>query len=359
MMSEMPRPRKPFVQREKTRHGKTVWYFRRGDGPRIRLRGDYESPEWLEDYEAALSGNKRPEPVRSQAGTLRWLVGRYYDSSAFTRLAGATQRQRKSIYNRMLETGGDMTLSSISKKSVMEAFDRRRATPAAAVCFVKALRSMFKWAVEAELVGTDPTIGVRAVDPKTDGHHTWTVEEVRRYCAKHPVGTMARLALDVLLYTGMRVSDAILFGRQHIRGDIFEYRSVKTSVEVIAPVLEPLRESIEATSAGRMTFLVTEFGTPFTSSNSFGNWFRKRCREAGVPGRAHGLRKAGATIAAENGATDRELMALFGWETEEHVGVYTRKADRAKLAHEAATKLKAGTSIPAPLSSGAGKRAER
>jgi hypothetical protein len=30
---------------------------------------------------------------------------------------------------------------------------------------------------------------------------------------------------------------------------------------------------------------------------------------------AHGLRKAGATRAAENGATVNQLMALFGWKT--------------------------------------------
>lgn len=29
----------------------------------------------------------------------------------------------------------------------------------------------------------------------------------------------------------------------------------------------------------------------------------------------HGLRKAGATIAADNGATDEQLMAIFGWTT--------------------------------------------
>jgi integrase len=133
---------------------------------------------------------------------------------------------------------------------------------------------------------------------------------------------------------------------------------MKTGVEVVAPLLEPLRESIEATPTPTLTFLNTEFGTPFASVNSFGNWFRKRCKEAGVPGRAHGLRKAGATIAAEHGASDRELMALFGWETERQAGVYTRRADRAKLARGAAEALRAGTSIPAPLSSGAGKRAK-
>lgn len=52
---------------------------------------------------------------------------------------------------------------------------------------------------------------------------------------------------------------------------------------------------IAASSLGNMTFLVTEFDRPFTAEG-FGNWFRERCIEAGVPGRAHGLRKAGATI---------------------------------------------------------------
>jgi hypothetical protein len=44
---------------------------------------------------------------------------------------------------------------------------------------------------------------------------------------------------------------------------------------------------------GDLTFLVNEWGRPFTDAG-FGNWFRDRCIETGVPGRAHGLRKAGA-----------------------------------------------------------------
>jgi hypothetical protein len=47
------------------------------------------------------------------------------------------------------------------------------------------------------------------------------------------------------------------------------------------------------------------------------------CIDAGVPGRAHGLRKAGATIAAENGATVRQLMAIFGWKTLVRAELYT------------------------------------
>jgi integrase len=83
-----------------------------------------------------------------------------------------------------------------------------------------------------------------------------------------------------------------------------------------------------------MTLLVNDLGRPFTDAG-FGNWFRDRCLEAGVPGRAHGLRKAGATIAANNGATAHQLMAIFGWDTLKMAEAYTRAADQERLAESA------------------------
>jgi hypothetical protein len=44
------------------------------------------------------------------------------------------------------------------------------------------------------------------------------------------------------------------------------------------------------------------------------------------------LRKAGATIAANNGATAHQLMAMFGWSTLKMAEVYTRGADQELLA---------------------------
>jgi hypothetical protein len=348
VMPAMPRKRKPYVLREVTRHGGTAWYFRKGKGPRIRLHGDYESDEWLADYEAALGGQKRVKPL-TQTGTIGWLIDKYFNSVAFTSAAPATQSQRGNILKAVKRDHGARRISEITPRKIAESRDARSATPAQAVVFVKAMRALFKWAVDAQIVETNPATGIVATDPKTDGHHSWTAEEIEAFRKRHPLGTMARLALDIMLFLGMRASDTILFGRQHVHGAAVAYRSQKTGVEVDAPLLEPLRASIEAVGeSGQMTFLLTEFGTPFASVNSFGNWFRKRCKEAGVPGRAHGIRKASATIAAENSATDRELMALYGWTTEKQAGVYTRKADRTRLARQAAEKLETGTSIPAP-----------
>jgi hypothetical protein len=66
-----------------------------------------------------------------------------------------------------------------------------------------------------------------------------------------------------------------------------------------------LADVIAKSPTGDLTFLVTQYGKPFTAAG-FGGWFRERCDEAGLPHcTAHGLRKAGATIAADNGYTAR------------------------------------------------------
>ncbi len=47
------------------------------------------------------------------------------------------------------------------------------------------------------------------------------------------------------------------------------------------------------------------------------------------------MRKAGATIAAENGATEHQLMAIYGWDSPKQAALYTRKADRKRLTESA------------------------
>jgi hypothetical protein len=64
------------------------------------------------------------------------------------------------------------------------------------------------------------------------------------------------------------------------------------------------------TLIGDLTFLVTDFGKPLPRTASEIGSASAAMRR--VPHcTAHGLRKAGDTIAAENGATDRQLMALM------------------------------------------------
>ena len=112
---------------------------------------------------------------------------------------------------------------------------------------------------------------------------------------------------------------------------MFKIKTEKNGVIVEAPILPPLARSIEASPTGDLAFIVGERGKPM-AKESFGNWFREVCEAAKVPGSAHGLRKAGATRAAENGATTTQLRAMFGWTSDNMPALYTKTADRARSA---------------------------
>ena len=80
-------------------------------------------------------------------------------------------------------------------------------------------------------------------------------------------------------------------------------------LEVPAFILPVLQATLDAGPCGDLTFIVGANGQPLTKE-SFGNEFRDACKQAGVPGSAHGVRKLAATRMANNGATEAQLMAV-------------------------------------------------
>ena len=97
------------------------------------------------------------------------------------------------------------------------------------------------------------------------------------------------------------------------------------------PILPELRQVLDATPSGTLTYWATKFSKPISVKGG-SNWFKKRCKEAGLPHCSpHGVRKAGAVVAAERGATAHQLKAIFGWETLKQAEIYTKKAQEKKL----------------------------
>jgi integrase len=317
-----------------------VWYVHFKGNPRVRLRAAYGTHEFWAEYQAAVHGRPSPKKNGPKSGTLRWLCDEYRKSSAWGDLSVATRRQRENIFKHVLEAAGDEQIADITRKHIIAGRERRKDTPAMANNFVKAMRGVFRWAVDCEFVTKDPTRDVGRIKVKSEGIHAWTEDEVERFEARWPLGTRERVALDVLLYTGLRRGDAVRLGRQHVDKDgFFSIRTEKTGTEINAPILPMLEATLKAGPTGDLAFIVGERGRPMVKE-SFGTWFREACLTAGVPGSAHGLRKAGATRAANNGATVAQLEAIFGWSGGKMASLYTRTADRKKLARDAMPMMK-------------------
>jgi integrase len=213
---------------------------------------------------------------------------------------------------------------------------------------LKTLRGLLAFCLSDGLIDADPTTNVKLGRTKdTGGFETWPVGCIEIYRATHALGTMARLALELLYGTMQRRGDVVRLGRQHIQQGILSLRQQKTGVDVDVPVLPELQAAIDAMpKAEHLTFLVTGLGKPFTPAG-FGNWFREQCQAAGLPKNlsAHGLRKAGATRFAEHDCNDHQIMAWGGWKTLREVQRYTKAASRKRLALQAAEKLKRGTEV--------------
>lgn len=355
-METMPRPRPPHLHREISRHGKTIWYVRVGHGPRIRLRAEFGSSDFDAEYRAALNGTPPEKPAMPSGarGSLEWLWDRYRETGDWTRLKHNTRRQRENIMAKVLEKSGSEPYAAIRTSHIAAGRDARAKTPSQAKGFLVVMRAIFRWAVIAKLVTEDPTVGVKNL-PKTkgEGFPVWTEDDVERYQEHWPLGTKERIWLDVLLFTGLRRGDAVRLGRQHVRNGVATLRTEKSQGTVIVtlPILPILAKTLAAGPTGELTFICGANGKPMVKE-SFGNAFREACNKAGVLGKsAHGVRKIGATRAADNGATVTELEAIFGWEGGGMAALYTKAADRKRAALRAMNLMERTAeehSIPSP-----------
>jgi integrase len=338
------------IRRDRDRHGNERIYVRVPGRSQIRLRQAPGTAEFLAEYQAAIAAAAGPQgddPRHVLPGSLRWLCAAYYRTPEFRALDAGTKSVRRAHLDSICESRtaagerrGDLPFRGMKTKNVRKIRDEWAARgPEAANGRVKALRQLYAWAIGAGHADHNPTRDVPKIRNGSAGFHSWSVEEVERYRELHAIGTKARLALELLLFTGTRRSDVVKLGRQMVRNGWLHWTETKgwdrKRKERAIPIVPVLQAVIDASPTGDLIYLVTEFGKPFSVAG-FGNKFREWCDQAGPRHcSAHGLRKAGATIAAENGATAHQLMAIFGWETLKQAEIYTRQADRKRLVGEA------------------------
>jgi integrase len=344
--SPMKRPPK-FVNGFIDRHGKPRFYFRRPGFKSVPLPGLPWSPQFMAAYENALAGQPlQIAASQTKPGTIRALAVSYFNSLAFRSMKPSTQSVYRNIVDRFCAEHGEKRAATLKRDHIIKLMATRAEKPESANGLRKVLRAMMKHAVDIGLREDDPTQDVKAIRVKSDGYHTWTEAEIEQFESHHRPGTRARLALALLLHTGQRRGDVVRIGRQHIRDGVVHVRQQKTGIELAIPIHPTLAAIIAETPADHLTLLTTQTGKPFSAAG-FGNWFRDRCNEAGLPHcSAHGLRKAAARRLAEAGCTTHEIAAITGHASLREVQRYTKAADQARLARAAMARTRTSSYKP-------------
>jgi site-specific recombinase XerD len=359
-----------FVNSYIDARGKRRHTFRRKGHKRVTIKGHPGSAEFMETYHALveMTGGS-PSPVeigtgRSKAGTIDALAVVYYKSDAFKKaLAKATQNMRRPILDNFREfktpSGrryGENHFATMRESSIRAAMEGK--TFNAQMNFLKALRGFIAFAITQSALKVDPSAEIKPLKDgaKSTGHMTWLEPQIARYRERHQIGTVARVAIELLLNIAARRHDAHVIGQQHIRNGKLSWRPHKTLRStgklLTIRIIPELQAALDAMpkSDSVLTFLVNDYGRPFASAAAFGNKFADWCNAAGLKPvlcddgrtrnyRAHGLRKAALRTLAHAGATGVELMAVSGHSSLDQLQEYLDEVDQERSADNAMTKL--------------------
>lgn len=320
------------------RGGKTYRYLRRKGHPLVRLPDlPLEHPDFLAAYAKARGVPKLVAAGPALPGSVAALCQAALASDAYK----AKSKGYRNLLRRHLDAIGQRGRTAIARGLQQPHVARDVKAAASPEDRLKAWRFLFAFALAAELMDADPSQGLKAAPRATKGgHEAWTADDVDAYRARWPLGTKRRAAMELLFWTGARISDAVRLGVGMVgRDGVLAYRQQKTGDLAFVPWTCPLPAYAEAMDAdremthaalaslaGHMTFIPAH--GKMRSDKALGTMIRLAAREAGVEKSAHGLRKARATALAEGRATTHQIAAWTGHQSLSEVDHYTKSANR-------------------------------
>jgi integrase/recombinase XerD len=366
-MSFMAKIKLKHVNSFYDRHGKLRHLFRYPGTKSFTLPGLPGSPEFMDAYQSALAGigvkSVEIGAKRTMAGSVDSAIVKYYRSDAFTKaLAAETQRMRRNILERFRVEHGGKRIGTLQRGHVLKLLEGM--TPHAQKNWLKTLRGLMLFAISDGMRGDDPTASVKPLKvARSMGHMTWLEPQVAQYRERHKHGTVARLAIELLLNIAARRYDAHVIGPQHVLISNKDgkkklcwrpHKTLRSTGKMLKiPIIPSLQAALDAMPDDgneALAFLTTDHGRPFASAAAFGNKFADWCKQAGLKQvlcddgrmrnyRAHGLRKAALRTLAHAGCTGIELMHVSGHSSLKQLQEYLDEVDQERMAGSAMDKL--------------------
>lgn len=320
------------------RHGKPRYRFRKKGYPTHNFRSTPGTEEFRRELAQALAAKLSPGADRARPFTYRELAQIFFTTSRWKGMRPSSQSTWRGIIRRFLTKNGDKDVRHVTTAALDAKFASMHQTPAAANNLRKVLKRMHHLAIK-EGWRTDNPVDATDTYKPGEGWHCWSDAEIDQFRTIWPFGTRERLAMELLLDTALRESDAVLVGRQHRKGDELHLNHSKNQSATVIEIGPDLSKAMKSFDSGNMTYLATYTGRPFTAKG-FYNWFKKACVSAGLPHCSpHGLRKARTRILAEAGATTLEGRAVTGHKTDAMFNHYAKSANQRKLAKSANAKV--------------------
>ena len=348
------------IKRVRAAGGQTYLYVRRTDGPDVRLPDlPTDDPEFLKAYTDAREAPKRMNGA-FKTGTIGAVFTAVLASEDMHTISAAYRAMIRRHADDIRQNYGAAPMRGLERRHIQQDVDAASAPDHRR----KVWRWAAKWAIRNGFIEYDPSERVSLPrKAPTEGHPAWTPDDVAKFRDHWPNGSRQRLVMEVLQWTGARISDAVVLGPQHVGDDgVIAYRQQKTGNLAYCPwscdlpkyatAMETDRAEMHMALDNRftrhLTFLATAHGTT-RSAKSIGGVVRQAAHDAGILKSAHGLRKYRATMLAHAGATPHQIGAWTGHESLKEIEHYTKSLDRRAAVKGTSTEQNFGkTSVLLP-----------
>lgn len=318
--------------------GKTWHRSRRGGKLVLTPLPDlpHDHPDFIAAWAAARKGTTPPVIVAgSIASTWRAIMA----SAEAREWSGGYHAIIKRHADAICAKAGTVKCSAVRREHIRADLD----DAGDPVARLKAWRVWGAWCEERAIIPEDLTVTIRNKRRRSTPRPPWTPGHKAVFRARWPIGTTTRALMELMNWTGARVSDAVRLGPQMLRPDgVLEYRQQKTGERAYVPWTSPLpawathledeRQMMLAAIApfaGHLCFVPTQDGKP-RSAKAVVQLFQRTCRDLELPVSAHGLRKTRAVEATNGGATSQEGAAWTGHIDMKEYDHYAREYDRLK-----------------------------
>jgi integrase len=331
----------PRYVRPKTAKGRTYYYFdagKRMDGGRELIKlPDIKDPK----FGGALArANATRTNRQSHQGTLTFdgLIRLYEKSPEFHKLAASSKRSYTLYLNRantLLRTksGDSPPARKIEKRDVIDVRNQLSDTKGAASQTVRAIGTLYKWAIDNEKVTHNPASKVALYEGEE--HQPWPESLVEEGLADPQIG----MAVALFYFTGQRINEVVKMRWDDIKPDHMVVYVQKTKADCKVAILPELREMLDAQPRKATTILFNANGVPWTQSGlrqKLQAWAKGRGYHV-VP---HGLRKNAVNSLFEAGCSAAEVSGI----TDQSIGMlehYAKGRNKLKLGQAAVIKFDA------------------
>jgi integrase/recombinase XerD len=309
------------------RCGCPVWFQGMVEGRRVRESLDTRN--WEVAAKKVLSweaGKEKEERI-----TIGEAVRRFLDDCVARSLKNASIKKYRVILEKLKDFSARRNLTYVQEldgERVRKFREEWNLAPISAMKSLERVKVFFRAAQNWGWILKNPTVGIKNPQVRQCPTLSFSEEELERIrgacnTEKH------RLMVEVLVYTGLRISDVMRLGPDCLRdGNIFLH-TAKTGVAVSVPIPEWLSEKLAKLDAPYWFWNREGESSIETATGNARRAFRKIFRRASVNGHLHRFRDTASVRWLLGGVPLEEVSILLGHSsvriTERHYAPFVKE----------------------------------